>query len=821
MTEESKKIVGYMRFFGAMICLILAFYYGMRNLGTTDFTYVFSWWMTLIVLGILMQPLAITLFSRFHDGGWVFSKALGIVVCGYVVWLLSSVKLVKFTRTACFIVSFLVLAAGAVLFYYLKMKKDRKYRISEFYNNDRLISIFCSEAIFFCVFVFWCYLKGKNPAAYGTERFMDYNYMLSIFKGEYMPPKDVWLSGEGINYYYLGQYYAAFITKLASVPVTHGYNIAMMMLPAFGFSMPYSLAVNLLKTRFTDRKDELVSEKAKSKEYRAEIRRTESWLMPSLGGFLAAIGVSASSSMHYPVYRYLVPKLDKLLNRVPKKTGYWFPDATRYIGEYYERDDKTIHEFPVYSYVIGDLHAHVINTIFVMTLLAVLLAFMLRRKAISDRIRDIGQADAPDSILKEVLNPMVLTAAFLIGIFYMTNTWDFAIYFVVSGAIILFSNLVVYGFKKRALIVTIWHALVFVVMSFLVSLPFRIAFKKISKGIGITSRHSLFRELLVLWGLPVACMIALAVVLVVECVRAQKASRKKEKKPFIRALFDSMTIPDMFVLTIMLCAGGLVLIPEVVFARDIYGGAYERANTMFKLAYQAFILFEIGMAYVIFRFLVIKRSIAQKFFAGTALVLMLLCAGYFKNATDAWFTGDYTTLDASAFLKTTNQADAEMVEYINNYIKGQPVIAEMGGLSYTYFNRISTFTGNPTVIGWQTHEWLWRCNGSGDCPQEVIDRKEDIKKLYSSQDADEVRAIIDKYDIEYIYYGECELVYGYEQYSADDDNLDHSNLRLVSGSYYAKLESNLEVLLSLGDIEKLIPASGSRNYTTYLIRVRR
>lgn len=55
-----------------------------------------------------------------------------------------------------------------------------------------------------------------------------------------------------------------------------------------------------------------------------------------------------------------------------------------------------------------------------------------------------------------------------------------------------------------------------------------------------------------------------------------------------------------------LCAIGLVLIPELVYVRDIYENGNARANTMFKLTYQAYIMFGMTMAYVIFRLMVIS-----------------------------------------------------------------------------------------------------------------------------------------------------------------------------------------------------------------------
>lgn len=814
--KENEAI--YRRLLWSLAAFFLVSYLGMRFLGTVDFTYVLMWWAILLVLGMIMQPLTIVIFERFHDGGWVFAKALGVAVCGWLMWFLSSIHILKFTRTACFFVGFLCFAIGMVLFYFLVLKKNRSYRFATFYTRKRLCSMFASEAMFFAVFTFWCYLKGINPAAFGTERFMDYGFVLSIFKSDYMPPKDIWFAGGSINYYYMGQYMAAFLAKISGVPVTHGYNIAMMMLPAFGFCMPYSIVCNVIKTRLCDRQAEVLgtSELRRAAELGEALGEKEPFYRPALGGVLAGAAVAFSSNMHYPIYKYIVPKFQQILGK-EEIYKYWFPDATRYIGYFPSRDDKTIHEFPLYSYVLGDLHAHVFNTIFVMTVIAILFTVLLRRKERLDSMRMGGtMADMPNRIT-EIFHPSIITAAFLIGMFKMTNYWDFPIYFVVSGAILLFSNLLIYSFTASAWIVTAYQAAVFIVTGIVVSLPFTLTFDSISTGIGITFRHTLLREMLVLWGLPLCCLLVYFIV----SVREERKNRRKDNnRPFIARFLASMHVSDLFFMTIALCAAGLVLLPEIIYVRDIYSGAYERANTMFKLTYQAYIMFGMSMAYIICRFIYLPKSRFQKGFGCVALVLLCMTTGYFDECFNSWFTGRYSTLDASAFLSGQNKDDAEMIAYINDNIEGQPVIAEMCGLSYTFFNRVSVFTGNPTIVGWRTHEWLWRCSGTLDIPEEIPEREADIRTLYSSQNSAEIRAVLDKYNVDYIYVGECESVFGYSQ-AAVGENTDYQTVKSIGGTYYTKLESNLDILLTLGEIEKVIPANDKKKYATYLIRVTR
>lgn len=869
---DANKIekTGIIRILLALIFFLLFMYLGVRYIGTTDFPYVLSWWMALLVLGVVMQPLCIVLFSRFHDGGWIFAKALGAGVCGWLLWFLSSLKILKFTYASTFIVLFIVAVVGVVLFYFLGMKRNRKFRIAEFYTRERLTAMLCSEVVFFCIYVFWCYLKGINPAAFGTERMMDYGFMLTIFKSEYMPPLDMWFSGNSINYYYFGQYLAAYLSKFSSVPVTHGYNIAMTMIAAFGFCMPYSIVNNLIRVRLSDRKEEKLNEyQEKKSRLLGEIREGEPFYRPLFAGTLAGLAVAFSSTMHYPVFKFIIPKLYKLLGKKdPDK--YFFSNATRFIGHFYERDDKTIHEFPVYSYTLGDLHAHVVNTIFVMTILAILFAIILRRKDRIDEMRLTGSImEVPKSLVSEAFHPMIITCAFLTGLFRMTNFWDFPIYFVVAGAIIFFSNLIIYDFYGKAWLLTLIQAVVFVVISHIVSLPYDLTFDSISTGIGITFRHTWFREFLVVWGLPFACLIAFFVALLFELRPKEKKEKKEAKKEakkaaekskkndseakesaakdseakesivkdpadgadeeeeeeeyadsFIERLLSSLTCSDLFVLTTMLCAAGLILIPEVIFVRDIYGAAYERSNTMFKLTYQAFIMFGMGMAYIVSRFLFMPKSKFQKGFGCVAFMLLIWCAGYFNQCYEDWYSGKYTTLDATAFISGKNKDDAEMIRYINDNITGQPVIAEMVGFSYSYFNRVSVFTGNPTVVGWWSHEYLWRSKGGKEMPPEQKERNDDVLKLYSSTDINVIRNIINKYDIDYIYYGECELVNGIAT-KTPDQNTDYSSLKNFDGQYHPKLTSNIDTLLSVCDIVKYIPATGKKNYGTYLLKVRK
>ena len=69
-----------------------------------DFGRVLGWWGVLLVLGIITMPLTYLMFSRFTDFGWAFSKSIGLALSAWLMWVLASVKILKFNQLSCVIV---------------------------------------------------------------------------------------------------------------------------------------------------------------------------------------------------------------------------------------------------------------------------------------------------------------------------------------------------------------------------------------------------------------------------------------------------------------------------------------------------------------------------------------------------------------------------------------------------------------------------------------------------------------------------------------------------------------------------------------------
>lgn len=700
-----------------------------------------TWYLLAGVLGIVGMAVTGRLFRGFADKGWMFSKVVSITITGFLTWFLVSVRILKFTTVTCVGIT---VAFGVVCIFLYERQRRQGYDCLPIENLDL---VYAEEILFFTVFLLWTYLAGFHPAAHGTEKFMDYGFMEAMMRSKTLPATDLWYSQGKINYYYGGQYFAVFLTKLSGTKVELTYNLMRTFVAAFAFVLPFSLVHQMtldMQGRVSGWKKNL----------------------PSITGFLAGLAVSIAGNMHYVVYAQIIPLIQKLKGE--EVSSYWFPDATRYIGFNPDVPDKTIHEFPCYSFVLGDLHAHVVNIMFVLLLLGLLYAWM---KKVRNTTPSVEKQGRKKFWMKQLLMPQILAAAMLLGMFHWTNYWDFVIYYVVTGGTVLFMNIIcLKGDIRRIAAVTAAQAVEIFAIATVIILPFTLQFTTMVQGVRLAQNHSLPHQLLILWGLPTVLTLVFVISLIVEKLKGL------EHKSLYR-LMKAVRTPDLFAVIMGLCAIGLVAIPELVYVRDIYENGNARANTMFKLTYQAYIMFGMTMAYVIFRLLIVNRKKILKAIAAIGLVLLLWTCGYFGRSVNSWFgqvldPSQYKGLNATAFLETDYVEDVGAIKWLKENIEGSPVVLEANGDSYSEYERVSAMTGLPTVMGWYVHEWLWR-NDVAD----LNEKSGEIETIYTSTDTARVQELIEKYDISYIFVGSCER----EKYG---ENLNNAGLESLGEIVY-------------------------------------
>ncbi len=609
-------------------------------------------------------------------------------------------------------------------------------------------------ALFMVLFCVAFYIKGfKASIDNQTEQFMDYGFMQTMYRQKELVPFDMWFSGSRLNYYYLGQAMAVYLCRLSLVKPEYGYNLMLCTIFAAIFMMSATLVEAVLSF------------------FNREITPVR-YFNRVAGALLGALLTACGGNGHYLVYGIFLPFMEKITKKELVK-DYWFPDSTAFIGNFPEVDDKGKHEFPSYTMILGDLHAHVCNMLFTIPLLVLLLDYAAAAMAGADtqinrppekkekkllpytaqRTVNSNKKPAfnfPKKVLlfegfdkSELYSGFILLTALLLGLYSGVNYWDFPIYFVIAGAVILFCDYKKYGISVRTTLFVLLKGAVILAIETLIMLPFSLNFEKISSEIGICDRHTALWQLILIWGFRIYAAGALLVYIFV------RIRKRKE--------VNSM---ELGLIALILCAVGLIIMPELIYVKDIYGDAYQRYNTMFKLTYQGYILFGIVTGIAVGLFLSSSRFAVVN--AVLFIILGLFSSTYIVKSTKMWFgnvlEGDYRKgISAVDFMRSgENDYSLEWgaIEYINDLDDRHINIVEAAGTSYQPDCKLSVFTGANTVVGWYVHEWLWRSDSDI-----VGSRTNEVRMFYESGDLEYCRDFIDRYGVEYIYIGPREYNY--------------------------------------------------------------
>jgi uncharacterized membrane protein len=639
----------------------------------TDLGNIIIWWVLFFMIGLSVYPTTHLLFKKFFDAGYGFSKTIGLLLLSYLFFLINIFHLAPFGQLAIASTFLLIITLNTFLLY-----KNKKGVLATLREKKRIF--IAQEFIFAFGLVLWSVVRAHQPNIEGLEKFMDYGFINSILRSKYLPPSDMWYSGGLINYYWFGHYMVAVATKLSSIPSNITYNL--MLATIMGSTLTGAFSIS---TTLTQSLGKIVNKKT-----------------VVAAGLISAILLAFGGNFHTPFYT---------LKENPD--NYWYPDATRFIGYNPDVNDKTIHEFPMYSFVVSDLHAHLINLPVVLVYVGVLLWIFTKNK-------------------NKISIATTIPLGVLLGTMFMTNAWDTGNYLLLTGLCIIVFNTHKFGLKPKTIFETAKTIVPIVFIAAITVSPFLIHFESIAEGVDYVMAHSRLWQLAILWGFPF-----ILTLLFFWSMRKQRIRNE-----------------DLLVTGMFITVWALIVIPEFFYVKDIYIASHHRANTMFKLTYQAFV-----MSYTLAGFVAVKIISSEKtvkikyskkiiFFALFAALLIypkFAIGGYYNDLKV------YKGLKGDTWLAEQHPDTYNVVQWFNTNISGQPTILEAPGDSYTTNNVISSYTGLPTVSGWFVHEWLWR--GDSSFPQA---RVSDINLIYTSNDISLTKALLQKYAVEYIIVGHFE-----------------------------------------------------------------
>ncbi len=773
---------------------------------------ILLWYGTLALIGLAAFPWLSLALRPLADRGWSVSRAAGLLIISWCGWLLASTGQVAHTR-ALVALCFVALAASSAVLSW----RQRTWLAAWLRSQWRLLAV--EEGLFALLFAIFLAIRMANPDLwhpwYGGEKPMDFAYLNAILRTSAFPPYDPWFAGGQMNYYYYGFVLVSVAVKLTAVVPWLAYNLILPSLAAMtglgvfgvvyswarGFHIPVRVAtaagllgtllaviagnlyqVQLVAHRLADLAPGQLPSRLPG--FATLVRAAQGWWQVAAHGARLNIG-----------------------------RGNWYWDASRAI---IVPTDAPITEFPFFTFLYADLHAHMMALPLTVLALAVALAWILPSR----------QRAWPALLPERWQIARLALAALAVGALWPTNTWDYPTYLAVVGGAIAAAawqreGRLGRGWGARLLAQVVPLALA----SFLFFWPYHATYarpygsfqlwwgSRTPLGSYVTI-HGLFLFAvltLAAWRLGMlagrdlamarrrlaysAVAFGLPLLLLVWHAARHTATDAGRPTPWVpifglamlTAAGTWLTWPqrlprERFLAWLLLVGVGLTLAVEyVVLAGDI-----GRMNTVFKFYIQVWILWSVLAALAVALLAVRLRRVDWAHWWWIGLAILIGCgllypltaapakmrdrfpamAGADLGAEDYaanWqpsLSGiaylDYAVYDDDGFpLRLAYDRDG-ILWFLEN-VPGTPTILEgFREKAYRWGSRYSIHTGLPTVVGWDWHQKQQRNAVGGHV---VDERTGHVAEIYNTTDEARARALLAQYGVEYVVIGEMERAF--------------------------------------------------------------
>jgi YYY domain-containing protein len=754
---------------------------------------VLSFWATALLVGALALPLCFRLFRRFPDGGAGLSFALGITLVGWGYFILRTLEILPAGRGGAVLAVGLLALAGAGV-----AGRDRRFRSTLRMSAPSVVAI--SGVFTLCLFGYVAF-RSYAPEIAGTEQPMDLMYLTATMNSPDYPPQDPWLAGEPASYYYFGYLQVGILTHVSGASASEGYNLGLAFTFAAAATAVASVVLALTKWVLG----------ARARHWAIGAAGTGIVLLLLLGSLAGALELAAAHGRGgeglYDAFGvpWMRPCEEDVIEGCRPESDRWYPTAfffwfedsriIRSDPDTIPRNTDTITEFPAFSFVLGDLHPHVMSLPLVLLVTGVAAAIWR------------GRSRLELATLRRDPFTAVLVAL-LLGALAFQNAWDLLTFSGLVAAAVLARNLRRRRFWPAARDSAGWLGPV-LGLAIVAYLPWYLDFSSQAEGlypyVGVGSR-------------PNQAFLQFGALFFAAVLAATWAVRRNDRTAIVdSALYASWTalvpmllwialalyhrqlgdavdargaggwatlaiyaagvwlLATLFVATgrqgrpawafpLGVGATGVLLLygAELFFIKDVFFGGAPRLNTIFKLSYQAWALLSVAGAVALT--VAAERAIRARHgpswlfvpvasIVAVGLVFVVIAV---PNRTDS-FSGE-TTVDGLAFLARSDAAEYDLTRWLEDNVPAGDVILEATGRQYgpgeggapvvtdpnvDYGDgaRISSRTGRQTPIGWYFHEIQWR--GDNEQNQEEFRTRQDlVDRAYTTDDPQEVLDVL-------------------------------------------------------------------------------
>ncbi len=782
-----------------------------------------TWYVTVQVVALAVLPLTLRVMRALPDRGYSLAKISGILLTGVVFWLAVSYGLLRNERGGAWVALMIVAATSWLVGYGNIGVWWRSLR-----GTGGWRAVITTEVIFALAFVGWALVRAHDPAANHTEQPMDLMFMNSIWSSPTFPPQDAWLAGYGISYYYLGYWLLTTLGRLAGTTPNLAYNLGQAVWYGYLWLGCFAVVMNLLAWRF--------SREASAASAERVIYRIPGWGLA--GGVLGGVAVALIGNLQGIIEWLYAQGVDvgalaawtnvRNFPQNASQTGQWFISydwwwwrSSRIIGDTDIAGNyiELIDEFPMFSYLLGDNHPHVMAMPVVLLVVGLALNLFL---LFTQRQFQALPSEEPQEKIKWLPLDAWDAAVYLIalGSLVFLNTWDYPPYWLLMVAVVLIGLAGAWG---RAFLIGggLFLGTVLLYLPYFLTaqsqaggiipnvfyptrltqfwvmfgtfLPALIGLSLLGWRLIRPSRSDLIRVTVLVLGVPLSFLLLATLLSTTEWGQVQ-LSRLEELPDgmsytsfiidrwlgspwtflFVGALLSVITSSLFAILkmpmatwrgwadvvfVLMLAAVGLLMVfaPEIIFLRDYFG---TRMNTIFKFYYQGWLLFGLASAYLI---TIVVRHLPKRFalIEGLTLVSLVLIAGALLfpiagiYSRTNGFQRDILTFDATAYAKQSAPDVMAAVEWVQLNTTPNEVILEGVGNSYR------ADTNRISTMTGRPTLLGWDGHESqwrGEAYREMAaGRAEAIETIYRRGPVEEITNTLATWDIDYVFVGPAEI----------------------------------------------------------------
>ena len=782
-------------------------------LNTSQPLAVIVFYLLVTVLGWLVYPLIRLALPGLADRGYPLAKMAGLLILAFGVWILGSVG-VSFNRT-----TILAVLAGILLLAVTFAILQRKALGEEL--RTKWLYFLTVELLALVAFTAFVLIRLGNPDLWhpykGGEKPMDFSYLNAVLKSTTFPPYDPWFEGGYINYYYYGFVIAAVPIKLLGIIPSVAYNIVLpiwySLLVLGAFSVGWNLYEGIPRSRAL-RAGEPKTKRVLGNAFWAGLvtvlvlavlgnlgtvrQIVEGYQSIASGGaILKDAGLGQKITWTFQGFVQFLKGTP-----MPFYPGDWYWYSSRVIP------GDAITEFPYFTFLYADLHAHLLA--FPVTVLAI--SWCLSVVLSKGRWSEGGRF----RILATVVG--FLVGGLVIGALRPTNTWDFYTYLVLAAVALLYT--VIRNYQPRLkwdapragliekLAVALAAVLALAAVAILLYQPFAYWFGQGYTSVALwTGDRTPLNSYLTHWGLFLFLIVSWMGWETYHWMKTTPQSELRKLQPHMTWVYAVMIlflillvaflilgvtvavviVPlGLWVIVLMMKPGQsdgrrfvlfligsaltLTLAAEMVYLPGDIG----RMNTVFKLYLQAWMMFALasGVSFIWTvqslrywkpRLELLWQVICFILVTSTALFPVLATS---DKIDDRMAIDAPHTLDGMAYMAYASYYDMGLdmelaqdyaaIQWMQDNVTGSPVIVEGQAYEYRWGNRFTIYTGLPGVVGWNWHQRQQRAILKSNIVQERVDA---VNLFYQTEDSAVAEAFLNQFNVTYIVVGQLEQAF--------------------------------------------------------------